>query len=184
MQSNNFKKITASETIITELMIPSYANFGGKVHGGILLSLMDKVAYVTATKHSGAYCVTVAVEGVEFLNPIEVGDLVSLKSSVNYVGKTTMIIGMRVEALNPKTEKIIHTNSCYFTMAAKNDNGELINVPGIIIENEIQLRRYAEAKELKAISLNKRKMFQSDFNHKTINELKLDLENEKCTIVL
>jgi uncharacterized protein (TIGR00369 family) len=177
-----FKKITESETILTELMIPSYANFGGKVHGGILLSLMDKVAYVTATKHSGAYCVTVAVEGVEFLNPIEVGELVSLKSSVNYVGNSTMIVGMRVEALNPKTDLIKHTNSCYFTMAAKDDNGKLIDVPGLIIENEIQLRRYAEAKELKTISLHKRKMLKSDFNHKTINDLKNDFKDDKCKI--
>ena len=180
---NKFKKITESETILTELMIPSYANFGGTIHGGVLLSLMDKVAYVSATKHSGAYCVTVAVEGVEFLNPIEVGELVFLKSSVNYVGNSTMIIGMRVEALNPKTEQIKHTNSCYFTMAAKNDKGELTNVPGLIIENEIQLRRYAEAKELKAMSLIKRKMLQSDFNHKTISELKMDFKNDKCEII-
>ena len=177
-----YKKIKESETILTELMIPSYANFGGKVHGGVLLSLMDKVAYVTATKHSGAYCVTVAVEGVEFLNPIEVGELVSLKSSVNYVGNSTMIIGMRVEALNPKTDEIKHTNSCYFTMAAKDDNGELIDVPGLIIENEIQLRRYAEAKELKTISLKKRKMLKSDFNHKTINDLKNDFKDDKSKI--
>jgi uncharacterized protein (TIGR00369 family) len=182
MMMKKHKKIKESETILTELMIPSYANFGGKVHGGVLLSLMDKVAYVTATKHSGAYCVTVAVEGVEFLNPIEVGELVSLKSSVNYVGNSTMIIGMRVEALNPKTDEIKHTNSCYFTMAAKDDNGELIDVPGLIIENEIQLRRYAEAKELKTISLKKRKMLKSDFNHKTINDLKNDFKDDKCKI--
>ena len=70
------KKAQDSETILTELMIPSFANFGGKVHGGVLLSLMDKVAYVTAAKHCSAYAVTVAVEGVEFLHPVEVGDLV------------------------------------------------------------------------------------------------------------
>ncbi len=77
------KKSIDSETTITELMIPSYANFGGKVHGGILLSLMDKVAYVTATKHCSSYCVTVAIDGVEFLNPVEVGEIISLKASVN-----------------------------------------------------------------------------------------------------
>jgi acyl-CoA hydrolase len=90
----DFKKISESETTLTELMIPSYANFGGKVHGGILLSLMDKIAYVCGTKHAENYCVTVAVEGVEFLSPVEVGDLVHLMASVNYVGNTTMIIGI------------------------------------------------------------------------------------------
>jgi uncharacterized protein (TIGR00369 family) len=182
MRVNLYKSIIESETTLTELMIPSYANFAGKIHGGFLLSLMDKVAYVTATKHSGAYCVTVAVEGVEFLSPVEVGDLVSIKASVNFVGNTTMIIGMRVEALNPIKNSLRHTNSCYFTMAAKDNDGELIEVPGIVIENELQLRRYAEAKELKKISLEKRKMLKSDFNYKTIKELKLDAKNDKCKI--
>ena len=91
-----YKKISESEVTITELMVPIYTNFGGKVHGGYLLSLMDKVAYVCATKHSKAYCVTVAVEGVEFLSPVEVGDLLIVKASINYVGNTTMIIGMRI----------------------------------------------------------------------------------------
>ncbi len=182
LEVKKYKTIKESETILTELMIPSYANFGGKVHGGVLLSLMDKVAYVTASKHCGSYCVTVAVEGVEFLSPVEVGELVSLKSSVNFVGNSTMIIGMRVEALNPKTDKTKHTNSCYFTMAAKNENGELAEVPGLIIENELQLRRYVEANELKKMSLKKRQMLQSDFDHKTVSELKLEFRHSKCKI--
>ena len=182
LEVKKFKKIKDSETILTELMIPSYANFGGKVHGGILLSLMDKVAYVTASKHSGSYCVTVAVEGVEFLNPVEVGELVSIKSSVNYVGNSTMIIGMRVEALNPKTDQIKHTNSCYFTMAAKNEQGNLVAVPGLIIESELELRRFAEARELKEMSLKKRQMLHSDFNHKTLHDLKQEFKDSKCII--
>jgi uncharacterized protein (TIGR00369 family) len=177
-----FKTVNASETTITELMIPSYANFGGKVHGGILLSLMDKVAYVCASKHYGGYCVTVAVEGVEFLSPVEVGELVSLYASVNYVGRTTMIIGIRVEALQPKTGTIKHTNSCYFTMAAKNENGDLDNVPGLILTNDEQVRRFAEGMSLKLLSKEKRNMLQSDFNHMGINELKHSLVNEKCQV--
>ena len=83
--TENAKPVLASQTTITELMIPSYANFGGKIHGGILLSLMDKVAYACASKHAGAYCVTVSVDRVEFMKPVEVGELVSLHASVNYV---------------------------------------------------------------------------------------------------
>lgn len=98
--------------------------------------VMDKVAYVAAAKHSGTYCVTVAVEGVEFLNPVEVGELVSFKAAVNYVGNTTMIVGIRVESLNPKTSVVKHTNSCYFTMAAKDEAGVLMQVPELILENE------------------------------------------------
>src|ERR1043165_10148496 len=78
------RTVKHSQTTITELMIPSYSNFGGKIHGGILLSLMDKVAYVCASKHAGNYCVTASIDTVNFLEPIEVGDLVSLMASVNY----------------------------------------------------------------------------------------------------
>src|SRR5678815_2607154 len=97
------RPVSHSKTTITELMIPSYANFGGKIHGGILLSIMDKVAYACASKHAGTYCVTVTVDKVEFLQPVEVGELVSLHASVNYVGRSSMIVGIRVEALNVKT---------------------------------------------------------------------------------
>jgi uncharacterized protein (TIGR00369 family) len=175
----NFKSSNESATILTELMIPSYANFGGKVHGGILLSLMDKVAYVVATKHSGAYCVTVAVEGVEFINPVEVGELISVKAMVNYVGNTTLISGMRVESLNPKTGTVKHTNSCYFTMAAKDEEGKLMEVPGLKINSEHHLRRFAEGKALKEFSKAKRKMLKSDLNYLSVEEIKEQLKEEK-----
>ena len=177
-----FKKITDSQTTITELMLPSYANFGGKVHGGILLSLMDKVAYVTATKHCASYCVTVAVDGVEFLNPVEVGDLLSLKASVNYVGNTSMIIGIRVETLNPKTGIAQNTNSCYFTMAAKDDDGNLIAVPGLAIETETQLRRFCEGIELKKLAKQKRVLLKSNLTHISTADLIASCATEKCSI--
>ena len=180
----NSKSITDSETTITELMIPSYANFGGKVHGGILLSLMDKVAYVTATKHCSSYCVTVAVDGVEFLNPVEVGELISLKASVNYVGNTSLIVGIRVESLNPISGKINHTNSCYFTMAAKDESCNLIKVPRLIIENETQLRRFCEGRELKKLSKQKRAMLKSDLNGLSVEQLKGICSEENCEVVI
>lgn len=179
-----YKKNSESETTITELMIPSYSNFSGKIHGGILLSLMDKVAYVCGAKHSGEYCVTVAVEGVEFHNPVEVGDLVSIKASVNYVGNTTMIIGMRVETLKPKTGLITHTNSCYFTMAAKNELGELTQVPGLIIENEIQMRRFCEGKLLRRFSADKRNMLKSDLNNLSQADIRQMCVGERCELYL
>ena len=182
--TETYKRVKDSETTLTELMIPSYANFGGKVHGGILLSLMDKVAYVCASQHSGGYCVTVAVDGVEFLNPVEVGELVSLKASVNYVGNTTMIIGIRVEALKPKTGKITHTNSCYFTMAAKDEDGNLRPVPGLILENENQLRRFCEGKLLKEFSKKKREILRSDLVEHDQNGLREICAGEKCQINL
>src|SRR4051812_12521878 len=136
------KPVRLSQTTITELMIPSYANFGGKIHGGILLSLMDKVAYAASSKHAGTYCVTVSVDRVEFLQSVEVGELVSLHASVNYVGRTSLIIGIRVEALNVKTGIIKHTNSSYFTMVAKGDDNKPAQVPELILENKEDVKRF------------------------------------------
>src|SRR6202789_1923111 len=135
---SNYKPISFSETTITELMIPSYSNFGGKIHGGILLSLMDKVAYVWAAKHGGNYCVTASIDTVDFLEPVEVGDLVSLMASVNYVGRTSLVVGIRVISENIKTNKIYHTNTSYFTMVAKNEDNQPVEVPGLILEDRNQ----------------------------------------------
>src|SRR5687768_9336503 len=145
------KPVSYSQTTITELMIPSYANFGGKIHGGILLSLMDKVAYACSSKHAGTYCVTVSVDKVEFLQPVEVGELVSLHASVNYVGRSSMIVGIRVEAENVKLGTIKHTNSSFFTMVAKGDDDKPTLVPELILETHEEVKRCIEAMRMKEI---------------------------------
>jgi acyl-CoA hydrolase len=178
------KTVRDSEVTITELMIPSYANFGGKVHGGILLGLMDKVAYVCASKYSGSYCVTVAVEGVEFLSPVEVGELVSLKASVNYVGRTTMIVGIRVESLHPQTGVLKHTNSCYFTMAAKDATSELSEVPALVLENETQLRRFCEGKAIRRLSLQKREYLKGNLTDVSVQDQLAMTEGERVVVSL
>jgi uncharacterized protein (TIGR00369 family) len=165
-------------------MIPAYANFGGKVHGGILLSLMDKVAYVCASKHCGSYVVTVAVEGVEFLSPVEVGDLVTIRASVNYVGKTSMIIGMRVESNNPRSGETRHTNSCYFTMAAKDENNQLTTVPALILESREELVRFYEGKVMREMSRKKRGILSGNFSNTTESEIAELCRNERCQIAL
>jgi uncharacterized protein (TIGR00369 family) len=145
MNEARFKYVSDSETVITELMIPSYANFGGKIHGGTLLSLMDKVAYVCGSKHAGEYCVTASIDMVDFVHPVDVGDLVSMMASVNYVGKSSMVIGIRVTSQNVKTQQLIHTNTSYFTMVAKDENNKLFQVPGLILRSPQEVRRFAEA---------------------------------------
>ena len=134
-----YKQPTASDTVITELMIPAYANFGGKIHGGLLLSLMDKVAYACATKHSELYCVTVAVENVNFLAPVEVGELVHMMARVNYTGNSSMVVGIRVTAENVKEQVVKHTNTSYFTMVAKSDDGGKVQVPPLILDRRMHL---------------------------------------------
>ena len=178
------KSVAESEVTITVLMIPAYANFGGKVHGGILLGLMDKVAYVCASKYSGSYCVTVAVEGVEFLTSVEVGELVSLKASVNYVGGTTMIVGIRVEALLPQSGEVKHTNSCYFTMAAKDDQGNLKEVPELILQNELQLRRFCEGKAIRRLSLQKREYLKGNLKDVSMQEQMAMTFSERVVVSL
>jgi uncharacterized protein (TIGR00369 family) len=178
------KSVEESEVTITELMIPAYANFGGKVHGGILLSLMDKVAYVCASKYAQSYCVTVAVEGVEFLTPVEVGELVSLKATVNYVGRTTMIVGIRVESLHPQSGVSRHTNSCYFTMAAKDGEGRLCEVPALYVSTETQLRRFCEGKAIRRLSLQKREYLKANLEDIDLQERMAMTQGERVTVKL
>ncbi|GAB3194920.1 uncharacterized protein (TIGR00369 family) [Pontibacter aydingkolensis] len=182
MTTPAFRPVSYSQTTLTELMIPSYANFGGKIHGGILLSLMDKVAYACSAKHAGNYCVTVSVDGVNFLQPVEVGELVSLKASVNYVGNTSLMVGIRVTAENVKTGIVKHTNTSYFTMVAKDDEGSLTKVPGLILESRDDARRFLEAIKRKEFSQRYQMEF---FNTKSIlsvdEELYL-LRDERCKL--
>ncbi|SFG66623.1 acyl-CoA thioesterase [Pontibacter chinhatensis] len=178
----HFRPVSYSRTTLTELMIPSYANFGGKIHGGILLSLMDKAAYACAAKHAGNYCVTVTVEGVHFLQPVEVGELVSLKASVNYVGNTSLMVGIRVIAENVKTGKIKHTNTSYFTMVAKGEDDKPTPVPGLILETREDGRRFLEA--IKRRELSQR--YQAELaTSKTILQVEKELhllQKERCKV--
>lgn len=144
---NIYKKVEDSEITLTELMLPSHSNFSGKIHGGFILSLMDKAAFSSASKFSGQYCVTASVNRVDFLSPIEVGELVTLKSRINYVGNSSMVVGIRVESQNIRTGEVKHCNSSYFTMIAKETSGKTVKVPGLFIENTDQLRRYMRSIE-------------------------------------
>jgi acyl-CoA hydrolase len=137
-----FKLVAESKVTLSELMLPSYSNFSGKIHGGYILSLMDKIAFASASKFSGYYCVTASVDTVNFLNPIEIGELVTLKASVNFVGNSSMIVGIRVESENIRTGERKHCNSSYFTMVAKDDAGKSIKVPGLIIATPSEIRRF------------------------------------------
>lgn len=144
-----FKTAEESRVSITELMLPQHSNFGGKIHGGYVLSLMDQIAFACASKHSQTYCVTASVNRVDFLNPIEVGELVTLKASINYTGRTSMVVGVRVEAEQVTSGEKRHCNSSYFTMVAKDENGKNIKVPGLLLTNKEELRRFARSVERK-----------------------------------
>jgi uncharacterized protein (TIGR00369 family) len=172
---SHYKPVRQSESTITELMIPSYSNFGGKIHGGILLSLMDKVAYVCAAKHAGNYCVTASIDTVDFLAPIEVGELVSLMASVNYVGKTSLVVGIRVISENVKTNTVKHTNTSYFTMVAKDEHNKPTEVPGLILESAVEVRRFVEAIRRKELRQNYKQ---------EVEQIKAPINYEKCEHLL
>lgn len=156
-----YKSAEESQVSITELMLPSHSNFSGKVHGGHILNLMDQIAFACASKHSQHYCVTASVNKVDFLNPIEVGELISLKASVNYTGNTSMVVGVRVESENITTGKIKHCNSSYFTMVAKDGSGKNVVIPGLIIENEQGIRRFTRSMRRKEEAIKRIAKFRA-----------------------
>jgi uncharacterized protein (TIGR00369 family) len=177
-----YKTVAESQTMLTELMIPSYANFGGKIHGGIIMGLMDKVAYACAAKHAGAYCVTASVDGIDFLAPVEVGELVSLLASVNYVGKTSLVVGIRVTSENVKTRQVKHTNTSYFTMVAMDEDRNTLPVPGLILKTDEEIRRFYQAyhrKELKNYYRKEELRRKSDFELAESMEI---IKHERCII--
>lgn len=148
-----FKSPEQSRVSLSVLMLPSHANFSGKIHGGHILSLIDQIAFACASKHSNNYCVTASVDVVDFLAPVEVGELVTLKASVNYVGTSSMVVGIRVDAENIQTGNSKHCNSSYVTMVAKDESGKTVPVPGLKIANDTHVRRFVRAlkrKEVKA----------------------------------
>ena len=162
----NYKSVESTRITISELMLPSHSNFSGKIHGGYILSLMDQIAFACASRHSGTYCVTASVDTVDFLNAIEVGELVSMKASINYVGKTSMVVGIRVEAENIQTGKKKHCNSSYFTMVAKDENGNNMEVPGLICDDKIEVKRFLKALKRIETKIERQKEFdRKDFSH-------------------
>ena len=182
MDTSNYKTVRFSKTTLTELMIPSYANFGGKVHGGIILGLMDKLAYVCAAKHAGYYCVTASIENVDFLAPVNVGDLVSLKASVNYVGNASLVVGIRIVAENVKTQVSVHTNTSYFTMVAMDEMHKPAQVPGLILESKEEVRRFAQAMHRQALKKEHRKTIEMMKKSPENADYTTILKNERCLI--
>lgn len=125
--------------------MPQDANVLGHVFGGVILSMMDKAAAVAAFRHARAACVTVSIDRVDFREPIHVGDLVVMKASVNYVGRTSMEVGVRVEAEELTTGRRRHTNSCYLTFVAIDRNGRPLEVPPLSPETPDEQRRVEAA---------------------------------------
>ena len=136
---------------MTVLMTPDMSNFRGNVHGGILLKYLDQVAYTCASRYAHRYAVTLSVDRVVFREPVHVGELVTFEASVNYTGRTSMEIGIRVTTEDLVRHLVRHTNSCYFTMVAVDDEGHPAEVPTWVPRTDIQRRRHAAAMRRRAL---------------------------------
>jgi uncharacterized protein (TIGR00369 family) len=151
------KKISESRVIIAQVMNPENSNPAGNVHGGDIMKLIDTVGGVAATRHARAHVVTASIDRIDFHHPVYVGDFIILKASVNFVGKTSMEVGVRVEAENPITGKVRHTGSAYLTFVALDDNKRPIQLPPLILDTDEDKHRNEEAAQRRQMRLSVKK---------------------------
>ncbi len=139
--------------IMSEIMLPNMANFFGNVHGGWLLGFLDRVAYVCGARYCGLPLVTLSVDQVFFKEPIHVQELLTCYAQVNYVGNTSMEVGIRVTTENLQTGQVRHTNTCFITMVAVNEDFKPISIPPLTLRDDEEKRRYAAAIERRKMRL-------------------------------
>ena len=132
------------------------ANAAGFVHGGVVLRLCDEAAGLASIRHSGMRTVTAGMDRMTFLEPVNVGELLTCSASVNAAWRTSMEVGVRVEAENPRSGERHHTSTAYLTMVALDENGEPTPVPGVIAESENEKRRQREAETRRSNRLAER----------------------------
>ncbi|MBP9493459.1 MAG: acyl-CoA thioesterase [Sulfurospirillum sp.] len=151
MLSSPFEKHTLSMSV---LMTPDKANFSGNVHGGDILKYLDQVAYACASRYCGHYVVTMSVDQVLFKHAIPVGSLVTFLASVNYTGRTSMEVGIKVIAEDIQKGIATHTNSCFFTMVAIGDDKKPIPVPPLNPQSEVEKRRFHDGARRRELRLH------------------------------
>jgi len=139
------RRVSESAMTTYRLMMPTDANVSGNVFGGAIMRYMDEIAGIVALRHAGTRTVTASIDRMNFYAPVLVGDLLILKAAVNFVGRTSMEVGVRIEAQDPKTGRLVHTGSCYLTYVALDAQGRPTPVPGLILETQGEKLRYKQA---------------------------------------
>ena len=139
------KKVSESNIVMTELVLPHHTNQLGNLLGGQLMHWIDICAALSAAKHSQRVCVTASVDRVDFHHPIKLGDAVNLEASVNRAFSTSMEVGVKVFAQSFKKDLKIHSNTAYLTFVSVDDNGNPVKTSEIVPETEDEKRRYEEA---------------------------------------
>ena len=150
-----------SESLLSKWMGITDANSAGFVHGGMVMKLCDEAAGIASIKHSRSRVVTAAMDRMTFLTPVHVGELLTLKAAVNAVWRTSMEVGVRVEAENPRTGEVRHTNTAYLTMVAVDDDGRPVEVPPLDASSSEEQRREREAQVRRANSLAEREQIRA-----------------------
>jgi acyl-CoA hydrolase len=158
----NAKPAAGSASQLVKWMGVTDANSAGYVHGGMVMKLCDEAAGIAAVRHCGGRVVTAAMDRMTFLHPVHIGDLVTCRSQVNAVWRTSMEVGVRVEAEDPRSGEVTHTSTAYLTMVALDDNGEPTAVPPLLVEDESERRRQREAELRRANRLAERNQIVSE----------------------
>ncbi len=140
------RPVSESKVIMTELVHPTHTNALGSIFGGTIMSWVDIAAAICAQRHSRSTVVTASIDGLDFVQPVYKGWVVNLNASINYAGRTSMEVGVRVDAENPTTGERFHTASAYLTFVAIGPDGKPAEVPAVIAVTEIEKRRFAAAK--------------------------------------
>jgi uncharacterized protein (TIGR00369 family) len=150
------KRIRDTSVVIAQMMIPQDANPAGNIHGGVIMKLIDTAASVVAARHARSNVVTASIDRLDFHTPAFIGDLLFFRASLNLVGKTSMEVGVLVEAENLRTGEVRRTNSAYLTYVALDENGRPCEVPPLILEGEDERRRNSEARARREVRLAER----------------------------
>ncbi|MBX2996752.1 MAG: acyl-CoA thioesterase [Bdellovibrionaceae bacterium] len=142
---------------MTQLVLPSHTNALDSIFGGVIMSWIDICGAIAAQRHAGKEVVTASLDDLSFVAPVYKGWVVNLKGSVNFVSTTSMEVGVRIDAENPKTGEVFHTATAYLTFVAIGSNGKPSSVPPLICETETEKRRFAEGKTRRELRLARRK---------------------------
>ncbi len=151
------KPMRASRIAIAQLMQPEHANNHGNVHGGWIMKLVDEAGALACMRHANHRVVTVAIDQMQFHQPIRIGDLVTLTAEVTYAGRTSMEAEVRVVAENPLTGEQVHTNTAYLVYVALDEDGQPARVPPLLAETESDRQRLAAAQQRQQARLAQRK---------------------------
>ncbi len=152
------KPVSKSRVELHQLMLPEHANAYGNVHGGEIMKMVDEAGGIAAMRHAQRPCVTIAIDEMSFVSPVHVGELLACVASVNYVGRTSLEVGVKVHAENPITGEVTHTNSAYLVYVAIDDDGKPCAVPPLLLETDEDRRRSEAAKERQEERLVKLKL--------------------------